>query len=112
MKTILVIDDEKVITDIIQKILSKKYKVITENDGKQALKTIKNTDLDLIIADMIMPDVDGIALISHMKKTKTQTPILIMSGDPIGRKFLEAASILGAVERLYKKEAIKILLKW
>ena len=102
MKTILVVDDEKAVTDIVKKLLSDRYTVITENDGKRALATIESTDIDLIISDMIMPDVDGIALISFLKKTGKRIPVLIMSGDPIGRKFLEAASILGATERLTK----------
>lgn len=102
MKTLLVVDDERAVTDVIKKLLSDRYNVVTENDGRNALQIIESTALDLIISDMIMPDVDGIELISHIRKRGIRTPVLIMSGNPLGQKFLEAASILGATERLTK----------
>jgi len=109
MKKILVVDHDKAITDIIRRCLSKKYNIETENSGRKALEIIQNIDFDLIISDVMMPDVDGIALLSFMKKTRITTPVLIMSGHPIGTQFFQAATILGAVETLQKPFTIEAL---
>lgn len=110
MKKILVIDHDEAITDVISRCLSSKYNIVTENSGKRALEVIKNTDLDLIIADMMMPDVDGIALLTFMKKMRMKTPVLVMSGHPIGTEFFQAAAILGAVETLQKPFTLEALI--
>ena len=102
MKTILVVDDEKTITDVIRTYLIESYKIVCENSGRKALEIIEKTDLDLVITDMVMPEVDGIALLSFVKKTRRMIPVLIMSGDPIGLQFLSVASMLGAAEKLCK----------
>jgi DNA-binding NtrC family response regulator len=102
MKKILVIDDESLITSLMYKQLQDKYDVITENSGRKALETIKNNAIDLIITDVIMPDFDGIHLLFSVMRDRKPVPVIVMSGDPVGRKFLYAAHNLGAVGVLTK----------
>lgn len=102
MKKILVIDDNVDITDIIKRCLAGRYDIVTENSGEKALELIRTTGFDLIILDVIMPDIDGIEMLAYMQKAKITTPVLVMSGHPIGERFFKAATILGAVQTLHK----------
>ena len=82
--------------------LEKQYDVATETDGRKALETINNTELDLIVTDVVMPGLDGVHLVDRLRRDKKSIPIIMMSGDPVGRKFLYAARSLGAVGVLAK----------
>jgi len=67
---ILVVDDELVIRELSQMILtSHGYEVFIAKDGKQALSMIEKEDIDLVLTDVIMPDMDGyeLAHIIHYK---------------------------------------------
>ena len=70
METILIIDDEKNYLVILEALLSPEgYEIITEDDAINALRLIRETDLDLIITDMKMPGMNGIELLEESKKT-------------------------------------------
>ena len=111
MKKILVIDDDEAITDIIRRCLSGRYEIVTENSGAKALELIKASEFDLIIADIIMPEVDGIGILAYMKKARMTTPVLIMSGHPVGEQFFDAAILLGAVKAVEKPFTMKALMQ-
>ena len=102
MKKILVIDDESFITDVISKMLENQYDVVTETDARKALETINNTELDLIVTDVVMPGLDGVQLVDRIRRDRKSIPIIMMSGNPVGRKFLYAAHGLGATGVLTK----------
>lgn len=103
MKTILVVDDEQTVLQAVTDILSDKgYNVVTAPDGKSGLKKIKEHRPDLIITDIIMPDMEGIEFIKAVRKEQKEIPIIVMSGHAVGIKFLEVAGIFGAAKTLIK----------
>jgi CheY-like chemotaxis protein len=53
-----------------------------------------------------MPDVEGIELIRNLAKRNRKVPVIAISGDPVGTKFLKAARLLGAVDTLRKPFSI------
>lgn len=60
MKNILVIDDEYKIVEVIKVYLEKSgYNVITAFNGKDAIKEYENNNIDLIILDLMLPDISG-----------------------------------------------------
>lgn len=74
---ILVADDEKAIRDIISYQLKKEqYNVLTAKNGQEALDLIKKNPVDLMILDLMMPDVDGYEVI---KNTPSSVPIIVLS---------------------------------
>ena len=80
-KTILVVDDEKDIIDLLSYNLSKEgFTVITARNGKEALEKAKHKP-DLIILDLMMPEMSGLLVIQEVKKDKTisSIPILILT---------------------------------
>ena len=110
MKKILIVDDDIQITDLIKRILEKRYSVITANSGTKATEMMRSTNLDLVITDMVMPDKDGIQILQLNRKSEKQIPIIIMSGHPVGKKFLDTSSLLGAVGSLSKPFTLESLL--
>lgn len=79
-KSILVIDDDPEILEIVTECLEVGgFQVQTSSDATQALKLLENTDVNLIIVDLGLPDMDGLEL-TRALKTKSQAGIVILSG--------------------------------
>jgi DNA-binding response OmpR family regulator len=77
--TILVIDNDPSTAAVFQKLLeSKDYQVLTSNSGRESLKIVERVMLDLIILDLLMPEMDGWQLCQAIREL-TRTPILIIS---------------------------------
>ena len=68
MKTILVVDDDKMNLNNALKILSPTYKVVPVPGGKVALNYLQKGKPDLILLDVLMPDMDGFAVMEQLRK--------------------------------------------
>ncbi len=106
MKQILVIDDEPDILRLIRKILEQAgaYSVTTANNGKEAEMILEKKKFDLVITDIIMPEIEGMELIFSIRKRFPTTKIIAISGggklSPEG--YLTIASTAGANAVLQK----------
>lgn len=81
MKKILLIDDEESIRSTLMDCLdSAGYAVEEAENGRMALRLIESTAYDLIIADVFMPEVDGIELIQILNEKDDHPPIVAISG--------------------------------
>lgn len=79
MKKILVVEDEKQIQELIKEFLkAQNYDVDTADDGVLGYEKIVNNDYDLIIMDVMMPNMDGYSL-CKMIKSKTQASIIFLT---------------------------------
>ncbi len=100
---ILMVDDESAITDLISLILTEEgYEVSTAQNGKEGLKQFESVGPDLVITDIIMPDMEGIEFVQALVKKKNNIPIVVMSGNIIGTRFLKPARLFGAKAALTK----------
>lgn len=78
---ILVIDDEPEVSKVLEKMLNKAgYEVTTVQSGKQALEKIINEPYSLVLCDVMMPEMDGLTVLSEIKKINTLLPVVMMSG--------------------------------
>jgi len=88
-KKILVADDEKDIVFLIKTFLEEKnYQVLEAFDGKQTLKEAREEKPDLILLDIMMPEMNGIT-VNRQLKTEPQTkniPIIVITGRGETRK--------------------------
>ena len=76
----LVVEDEQRIADFLKRGLeSAGYAVDTAQDGKSAIDMVHGTDYDLIILDMMLPDMDGLRVLERVRNRKTSPPVLILS---------------------------------
>ena len=79
MATILVVDDEQDIRELVGIYLKNEgYQVYKVADGKEALKCMENMNIDLAILDVMMADMDGITLCMEIRK-KSHIPIIMLS---------------------------------
>ena len=104
-QTILVVDDEADVIRMITLILEDAdYQVISVNRGEDAIKLLARQAVDLIVTDIIMPDMEGIEFIQSVKASHPAVPIVAISGG--GRShnadFLKFARSLGARATLSK----------
>lgn len=84
MCKILVIDDEKVIINMIQQLLEMHgHDVDTAYDGGEGIQKFDNDCFDMVITDICMPGVDGNSVAKHIRNSdKKYVPVIGMSGTP------------------------------
>ncbi len=78
MKKILVVDDEPANVELLRGLLSKKYDVETAANGKEAFAKVKDTSPDLILLDVIMPEIDGYEVCRQLKSDRKTVNIPIV----------------------------------
>ncbi len=99
MKTILVVEDEQIISDYITHCLKgSETKIIQAYDGKQALDIIDNNNIDLLITDIVMPNMTGLELI---KKLDNKIPCIVLSALGDDTSIMNAYE-LGAIDFIQK----------
>ena len=78
MKTILIVDDEPNIRFLFKDELSKQgYSIIEANNGLVALKQLEKNDVDLIILDIMMPQMDGLDFLTKLRQSDKKIPVIL-----------------------------------
>jgi DNA-binding NtrC family response regulator len=79
---IVVVDDEELITNTLSNFLFVELEVdpITFNDSRKALEYVKDNAVDLIISDFLMPEMDGIQLLSGARSAQPHAPRVLLTG--------------------------------
>ena len=104
-KHILVVDDDEMMRAFIRELLLINDFEITEAaNGKLGLKEFRDNTPDLVITDIIMPEMEGISFIRELRSHNKEIPIIAMTGNVHGRmeEYLDISSQLGADEILRK----------
>jgi two-component system, NtrC family, response regulator AtoC len=102
-KTILFVDDETEARKIFSEVLSDMgYDVIIEPDGLSALTVIRQgAPIDLVITDYRMPDMDGLDLVTTLRKVQPSLPIIMMTAHGDIENYFRSLS-LGVFEYINK----------
>ena len=81
-KLLLIDDDEPVLANLCIFLRDKKYDVTSASDGLEGLKLFENDQqgFDLVITDIVMPQISGMALISMIKKKFPDIPVIAITG--------------------------------
>ena len=102
---ILIIEDDLQLQGFVQELLEDNgYQVVLANNGNEGLEAVENHEPGLILTDLLMPEKDGVRVITDVKSKHPQIPIIAMSGGQsvFSPVFLEAAATLGATKTLDK----------
>jgi DNA-binding response OmpR family regulator len=79
-KKILVADDERPMAKALELKLTKEgFEVKTVGNGREALDAMKAEKFDLLLLDLMMPRVDGFAVLAELKDRKDHTPVIVSS---------------------------------
>ncbi|MBC2709588.1 MAG: response regulator [Desulfosarcina sp.] len=99
---ILLVDDETVFTGNMSKLLTTRgYRVTAVNNGDAAIKALEEEKFDVVVLDLKMPGMDGIATLTEIKKLGLFTETLILTGHGSIDTAMEAIRI-GAYDYLTK----------
>jgi two-component system, OmpR family, response regulator CpxR len=80
-KTILCIDDNEQSLSIRKFMLETRgYRVIVRHNAHEALQIFEQGGIDLVLSDLVMPDMDGAELIKRIKQISPETPAILFSG--------------------------------
>lgn len=114
MKKILLVEDEKSFRELMKHVLGiEGFYVRTASNGREALEHIRKNRFDLVITDMIMPEMEGIEMILELRSAVPDLKIVAMSGGESGISgdFLPLARTLGASAVLKKPFGREALLE-
>lgn len=94
-ETILVVDDEPAIRELSKNLLEGKgYNILVADGGEAALKVLESNDIDLMLSDVIMPNMDGYKLAAKVRKKYPKIKIQLVSGFDDDRKRTEEDELL------------------
>ena len=105
MARILIVDDEAEIRVMLNNIFNDNYEIVEATNGVEAKQICDSTDVDLMITDIVMPEMHGVDLVLEMRRDHPEMPIIAMSGGGgvTGRfDYLKIVSLLGVEEVMQK----------
>ena len=109
MALILVMDDEQVVRDMLTMVLGRYgYEVEVAQDGEAglALFAARSEQVGLVLLDLSMPKVSGVEVLSQIKASKPEVPVVILTGFAD-----DVEGVEGATEILYKPYRMEVLLE-
>ncbi len=98
---ILIVDDEREITEILADLLSEDYECLKAGSAEQALDCLSNNEFQLVISDITMPGMSGLEMIPHVKQLSPDTVVVMISGMQTVESAIGALR-LGAFDYLMK----------
>lgn len=110
-KNILVVDDEEINLDVLESIIENEpgYKVYKERSGRGALKLFEQMPMDLIFLDIRMPDMDGFAVYTEIRRT-SDVPIVFITADK-EYDTIQKASDMGIEDYIIKPFMPQVILE-
>src|SRR4051812_3411747 len=105
MASILVVDDTPAIRGLVARMLTSAGHSVTQaTNGKEALRTFQGDEFELVVTDIVMPEMEGLELIRAIRKVNPHVKIIGMSGGGRGTSsdYLTMARSFGAVATLQK----------
>lgn len=124
MRTLLCVDDNPTVRELMDIALGMKYKLLLCENGKEALDVVRNYPVDLILLDMVMPVMTGLEFYAELRKDSTVSdiPVIFLTG-VVGReevddsvwkiiteaqgfisKPVEMNSLIDIIEEIFEKE--------
>ena len=98
---ILIVDDEREITEILADLLSEDYECLKAGSAEQALDCLRDHEFQLVISDITMPGMSGLEMIPHVKQLNNDTVVVMISGMQTVESAIGALR-LGAFDYLMK----------
>ncbi|MCT4632962.1 MAG: response regulator [Firmicutes bacterium] len=82
MRKVLFVDDQREILDIIDiKLRDESYEKFYATSASEALDILRNKDIDVVVSDIMMPDMNGLDLLSKAREIKPETIRIVLSGN-------------------------------
>jgi len=99
--SVLIVDDEVGIRESLKFILKKDYEILVAKDAEEAFLQVKNHAPDLILLDIILPDVDGLKVLEKIKQNESDAIVIMITATKTVKTAVEAMK-LGAYDYITK----------
>jgi DNA-binding response OmpR family regulator len=111
IRKVLLVDDDPILRIALEKRLasfSDSFTVITASDGFEAVQQLKNVSFSLIILDLIMPRMDGMSLMAHIREKYADLPVIVISSmrTPEMQKMVKSNAVLAYLRKPFQAEAL------
>ena len=92
---VLIVEDNTELLMLMKQLLQYKYQILTATNGQEALDVIQTNKIDLIVSDVMMPEMDGYELTTHVKQDPTYShlPIILLTAKTQEEDHLEALTV-------------------
>ncbi len=108
---VLIVDDEKDFLDIMaERMRARGIDVATTTSAKDALSMVEEEPYDVVIMDLMMPEMDGFKALKLLKDKKPDIQIILLTGNVPEEKCTEAIE-LGALDVIEKPADLKVLVE-
>jgi DNA-binding NtrC family response regulator len=79
--TLLIADDEDDVLELLRNIFTRPdLRLLAARSGKEACRLIDREDVDVVLTDLVMPEGDGLSVLSHVKKTRSNAEVILLTG--------------------------------
>lgn len=103
MATILVIDDQEPVRSLLRLVLEGAgHEVLEASNGRLGLELYREQSADLIITDMLMPEMNGLELMLELTRSFLNVKVIAMTGELVSTGTLDKAKLLGARQTFHK----------
>ena len=82
MATLLLIDDDPAVRDLLEMLFSGSHECHTADRAEQALQFLEVRDYDVVITDVSMPGLGGVEVLQRVRQHDSATPVIVISGRP------------------------------
>lgn len=111
MAKILVIDDEQGIRNLLDRLLSRKgYEVVLADSGRKGLELFHQEHPHAVVLDLIMPKMNGIAVLQQIRSVDQKIPVIVLTGTRILETEQQAYAV-GVTEFVEKEFSMHVLLE-
>jgi len=94
-KVLIVEDEELLLKTLSERLIKEGYQILTAKDGEEGIQTALKEQPDLIILDILLPKIDGIAVMGKLRETNTwgkQVPIILLTNLNIDDSIMNAVT--------------------
>lgn len=111
---VLVVDDDELVTNSLRSFLSLEVDIdpIVFNESPRAAAYLRENDFDLIISDFLMPQMDGIQLLSEARKARPEVPRVLLTGYADKENAIKAINevqVFQYIEKPWDNEQLRII---
>ncbi|MEM2425666.1 MAG: response regulator [Archaeoglobaceae archaeon] len=106
-KRVLIVEDDVAVLEVLQMMLSENYEVILARTGKEAIYSYKMYKPDIVLMDIVLPDLDGIEATKEIKKRDPDAKIIGITAFSIQKgKDLLKAGALEIIEKPFTRKKL------
>ncbi|GHT40185.1 hybrid sensor histidine kinase/response regulator [Bacteroidia bacterium] len=107
---VLLVEDNEELLILMTEILSRQYRVITASNGREALERVRENEIDIIVSDVMMPEIDGLELCKRLKNDfeTSHIPVILLTAKDTTNDRIECYNA-GADAYISKPFELKVL---